>query len=62
MHQCAGFECTEIQRLVVEYSLRFGVGRKQHLKAAVQSESFYLIGTYASANSVRSFDYEKGQA
>ena len=54
-NQGSGLKAGKLQILIVENSLRFGVGSQQHLKATVQKKSVNHIGPRTTANSVRRF-------
>src|SRR5882762_6434932 len=50
-----GSELFQIECLVVESALGFGVSGQQHLEAAIEQESLELVGANAPANAIRSF-------
>src|SRR5258708_6700000 len=57
-----GSELFQIECLVLEKALGFGISGQQHLEAAVEQESLELVGADASANAIRRFQDLKRDA
>ena len=51
----AGIEAAQVERFIVEYPLRLGIGVEQHLEAAVEQEALNLVRTHAPADAVGRF-------
>jgi len=53
-------ELLEIQGLIIEELLGFGIGGDEDLEAAVQEEAVDNVGADAASDGVRSFEKEEG--
>lgn len=55
-----GVELLEIQGLIIEELLGFGIGGDEDLEAAVQEEAVDNVGADAASDGVGSFEEEEG--
>ena len=58
----AGGEFFQIEGVIVESALCFGVGGEQDLEAAVEQVAFEFVGANASADAVGGFDDLEGHS
>lgn len=53
---CAGAKGAELECVVIEYALGFGIGGEEDLEAAIESEAVDYVGADASAGGVGGFE------